>query len=335
MKDHMGSGGKQSDRDYDFDVVVIGEINVDLVLEGNVIPKFGQKEQIVDQANLVVGSSAAIFAFGASRLGLRTAFIGKAGDDLFGTFMLQAMRKRGIDTEGVVLTSDISTGLSAILTTKNDRAILTYPGTIPELQYDEVDFSVLSKARHFHLSSYYLLDNLRPDIPKLLNKVKQMGLSISLDTNYDPREKWDDELHQALGYVDVLFPNEVELQAISGKDSTEEAWRSLSETVPILAIKMGESGAMAKYKGGSPIYQGAYKMETADTVGAGDSFDAGFIYGYLNGWSDIKTLQFAVACGSLSTRESGGTSSQADVKEAIETIQNIPLIDNSDLPKNS
>ena len=305
----------------EFDIMVVGEINADLILKGNVVPAFGQVEQIVDSANLVMGSSAVIFACGTSRLGLRTAFIGKVGDDFFGEFMLGSMRKRGVDVSGVRVGHEIGTGLSVILATKGDRAILTNPGCIPELRYEDINFDLVEKCRHFHLSSFFLLDNLRPDIPKLFKKVKEIGLSVSLDTNYDPVEKWNGDLNSALDYVDIFLPNETEAMAISREKKIDGALDSLSKRVQTTVIKLGKEGAVIRDKIHGEIHQKAVNVEVVDTVGAGDSFDAGFIFGYLNKWPLEKTIQLAVACGSISTLKSGGTDGQATIDNAEVFIQ--------------
>jgi sugar/nucleoside kinase (ribokinase family) len=180
---------KMTDRDYD--VLVVGELNADLILRGDVTPAFGQVEKLIDDAALTIGSSSAIFACGAARLGLRVAFIGKVGDDEFGRFTLRELNQRGIDAGGVVIDRALPTGLSVILSRPSDRAILTHLGSIAALRFDEIDLSWLSRARHLHLGSFYLLDALRPDVPRLFDEAKARGLTISIDTNYDPTEKWE------------------------------------------------------------------------------------------------------------------------------------------------
>src|SRR5512139_1084207 len=95
-----------------FDILVAGEINPDLILSGNVIPEFGQVEKLVDGAALTIGSSSAIFACGTARLGLKVAFIGVCGEDVFGRFMLDEMSKRQVDVSHVIIRSDGQTGLS-------------------------------------------------------------------------------------------------------------------------------------------------------------------------------------------------------------------------------
>jgi sugar/nucleoside kinase (ribokinase family) len=303
------------------DVVAIGEINVDLILSGNVRPVFGQTEKLVREANLCIGSSAAIFACGAARLGLKTAIVGKVGRDVFGEFMTDSLAAKGIDTSALVTDQEIRTGLSVILSEGQDRAILTYPGTISDLRFSEIDFSVVRRARHLHLGSFFLLDSLRPDIPRLCHEAHRVGMTVSLDTNYDPTGKWNGGVHEALRDVDIFLPNAAEAKSIAGQELVENAVKILADKIPLVAVKLGEQGAMAK-KGSAPIISmGSQMVDVVDTVGAGDSFDAGFVFGFLQGWELREALELAVCCGSLSTRKSGGTEAQPDLDEAMQFIR--------------
>ena len=304
-----------------FDVVVVGEINADLILRGNVDPAFGQVEQLVDDANLVIGSSAAIFACGLARLGLKTTIIGKVGDDIFGKYMVESLNARNVDTSGVIVDPKIPTGLTLILAKKEDRAILTYLGSISAMRYSEIDFSLIYCSRHLHLGGFFLLNNLRPEIPKLFHTARDRGLSISMDTNCDPAGKWGGGLQEAIKHIDVLLPNDREARAIAGEDNLDRAVDILAKSVPMLGIKLGRHGAMCRRGSEETMLQRSLPVEVIDTVGAGDSFDAGFVYGYLNKWNLTKTLKLAVSCGSLSTREAGGTEAQAALSEAMKFVE--------------
>lgn len=305
--------------DKRFDLIVVGELNVDLILTGEVEPAFGQVEKLVNSATLALGSSSGIFACGAARLGLRTAFIGKLGDDLFGHFMIEQLHSRGIDTQGVILDPSLQTGLSVILARGADRAILTFPGSIPALRFDEVNGELLAQARHLHLGSYFLLDNLRPDAVRLFRLAHELGLTTSLDTNYDPLEAWDGGVQRLLDHTDIFLPNATELKGITGQQEVDIGLEQLSQQVPAVAVKLGAQGSLARC--GSLVVQApALPVQVADTVGAGDSFDAGFIYGHLAGWSLERTLQFATICGSLSTTQPGGIAGQPTLYEALEHL---------------
>lgn len=298
-----------------YDVAVVGEINPDLILTGDVTPEFGQVEKNVESGGLRVGSSAVIFACGAARLGLKVVFLGQAGDDVFGRFMVESMRAAGIDTGGVMIDSDGQTGYSVILSRGDDRAVLTYLGLIPDLRFDDIDLDLIAQAAHLHLSSYFLLDALRPDVPRLFAQARRAGLTVSLDTNYDPREDWGTGLDAALAQIDLLLVNETECKAITRAADAATGRAALAERIPVVAIKRGGDGATAQ-RGDEVVSAPPLSVTVVDTVGAGDSFDAGFVYGTLAGWSLDCCLKLAVCCGSLSTRAHGGTDAQPTWDEA-------------------
>jgi sugar/nucleoside kinase (ribokinase family) len=299
-----------------FDLVVVGDVNADLVLSGDVTPVFGQVEKLLDDASLVIGGSATIFACGAARLGLRVAFVGKVGDDVFGRFMVEALEQRGIDTSGIVRDPVVKTGLTVILSRGHDRAMLTYAGTIGALRYDEIDLDFLQAARHLHMGSYFLLENLLPDVPRLFAEAQQRGLTVSLDTNYDPAEQWDSGLEKTLRHVDIFLPNETELMRIMRAPDWRKGLAEASRIVPTVVAKLGAQGA-AVQQGDRFAHQPVLPVQVIDTTGAGDSFDAGFVYGHLQGWPLDRTLGLAMACGACSTRAAGGTAAQPSLEEAL------------------
>jgi sugar/nucleoside kinase (ribokinase family) len=301
-----------------FDILVAGEINPDLILSGDVTPEFGQVEKLVDSATLTIGSSSAIFACGAARLGLKVAFIGVCGDDVFGRFMLDEMQKRNVEIENVIVHPNGFTGLSVILARGADRAILTHPGLISALQASDISDSLLRRARHLHVASYFLQTALQPDLPNLFRRARSFGLTTSLDTNYDPSEKWlgFDEL---LSVTNVFLPNEKEAVSLSGESNVDLAADRLKVRVETLAIKIGAEGALGVNQN-QKVRAASIPVNVVDTVGAGDSFDAGFLFGHLNGWSLQKSLQLACVCGAISTQKAGGVSGQPTLEEAIRHV---------------
>lgn len=305
--------GSATDRPYD--LLVAGEINPDLILSGNVLPEFGQVEKLVDDAVLTIGSSSAIFACGAARLGLRVAFTGLCGDDLFGQFMLEQMRQRQVDVDHAIVVPGGTTGFSVILSTGQDRAILTLPGLTTDLRAEQVGDDLLSQARHLHVGAYFLQQALQPGLPRLFDRARALGLSTSLDPNYDHTEQWSgfDEL---LSRTDAFFPNATEARSLTGKSNILEAADCLRDKAGAVAIKLGEQGALG-VRGAHTVKVGSIAVKVVDTVGAGDSFDAGFIYGYLNGWELERSLRLGCVCGALSTRAAGGTPAQPTLHEAL------------------
>ena len=301
-----------------YDILVAGEINPDLILSGNVVPEFEQVEKLVDSAALTIGSSSVIFACGAARLGLKVAFIGKCGDDIFGRFMLDEMQTRGMDVENVTVVPGGSTGLSVILNRGTDRAILTHPGLIAELQASSIPDDLIHQTRHLHVASYFLQTKLQPDLPDLFRRAHAFGVTTSLDPNYDPLEKWEG-FNELLPVIDIFMPNEAEAKSLTGAQTLDEAANRLGSMVEALAIKRGADGALGVMHH-EKVSVSSIPVQAVDTVGAGDSFDAGFLYGYLQGWTMEKSLRLACICGALSTQQAGGTNGQPTLEEAMQHL---------------
>jgi len=301
-----------------FDILVAGEINPDLILTGDVVPAFNQVEKLVDDATLTIGSSSAIFACGAARLGLKVGFIGVCGEDVFGRFMLDEMSKRHVDVGNVIRSQSGSTGLSLILNQGSDRAILTHPGLIGELRASDISDAVLGDARHLHVASYFLQTKLQPDLPDLFHRAHSLGLTTSLDTNYDPSAQWIG-FNELLSATDVFLPNGTEALALTRTSDVESAARKLATKTKLVAIKLGADGALVCEKN-ELIRASSISISVIDTIGAGDSFDAGFLYGYLNRWKLDMTLRLGCVCGTLSTRQAGGTNGQPTLEETLEYV---------------
>jgi sugar/nucleoside kinase (ribokinase family) len=302
-----------------FDLLVAGEINPDLILtDPNLTVGFGQQETLVESAMLTIGSSSAIFACGAARLGLKVAFIGVVGNDLFGRYMLDAMQECGVDTSPVLVDPRQKTGVSVILSRGADRAILTYAGSMAALRDEMVTDELLSQCRHLHVASYFLQLGLQPGLRDLFQRAHTLGLTTSLDTNWDPSGEWGDII-ALLTQVDVFLPNSNEALALSGAADIDSAAATLSRNCGLLAVKLGANGGLAR-QGNQTVRVPALPVAVVDTVGAGDSFDAGFLFGFLSAWPMERSLRLACACGSLSTQAAGGTQGQPTLGEALEVI---------------
>ena len=302
-----------------FDVVTAFDICVDFLMDlGKIEPEFGQKEKLVNGYGLEMGGSACIFACQCSKLGLSTAGVGSIGNDSFGAFMLECLKKDGVDTS-FIRNNQEKTALTLCLNKDGgDRSILTYMGAMDTVQRAWIE-ELLPKTRHLHICSYYLLKSLQTAYPDILKKAKELGVTVSLDTNWDPDENWDGGIRNILPYVDVFLPNENELMLITEQDNVQDALRYAGVLVPTIIVKCGKDGAYAYQKG--EIHKcDALKVTVADTVGAGDSFNGGFIYGFLSGLSVADCLKAGTICGSLNASKPGGTAGQpklADLKNYL------------------
>jgi sugar/nucleoside kinase (ribokinase family) len=262
---------------------------------------------------LTLGSSSAIVAHNLSALGSRVGFQSRIGDDPLGRIALERLKEGGVDVSKVrVISGGATTGLTVILPHEHWRNILTYSGTIAELSWDDLDLDYLADSRHFHFSSYYLQKALHPRVGELFRYLKSKGLTISLDTNDDPDDRWEGGLHELLRHVDVFLPNEREACKAAGTEDLEDAVRKLAELVPLVVVKCGRKGAIAQ-RGTERFTAPTKEVVMVDPVGAGDSFDAGFLHEYVRGADLQKCIESGNLAGALSTTRPGGTEAFRDV----------------------
>ena len=292
-----------------YDIIVFGDTCVDLILrDDDAVPRFGQVEKLVAGYDLMMGGSCCIFATQAAKLGLKVALLGKVGGDAFGQLILDALQAAGVETDFVAVDRELQTGLTVHLVQADDRAMLTYPGSLAALKPADVTDGLLAAAAHLHYGSLYLHSGLLPDWIGIVKRAKRHGLTVSLDTNWDPDERWDVGLAQAFPYVDILLPNQQEALHLSGDNELERAVAALRRQVSILAVKQGAAGAMAFHQGDRFVQ--SVQAADGDGIGAGDSFDAAFVAGWLNGLPIDVCLSIACQCGRAVASQTGGTAGQ-------------------------
>jgi len=295
------------------DISIAGEINLDLIMYGlpQVMPV--ERELLGTDFQLTLGSSSAIFAHNLSVLGSAVGFVTLVGTDALGKVALERLEEGGVDLSRVRVNerSTTSTGVTLILPHGRERHILTYLGTMGELRLDDLDLDYLKSARHFHLSSQFLLKALEPDLPYLFRELKSAGLTISLDTNDDPSGQWGGVFPELLEYVDVLLPNEGEACRMVNKLTLNEALGELARQVPCVAVKCGSRGSLVSM-GGKKYSVSGVSVTPVDTIGAGDSFNAGFLFAWLHGWPPDQCAYAGNVAGALSTLRVGGTEAFRD-----------------------
>jgi sugar/nucleoside kinase (ribokinase family) len=307
--------------DQTIDVLVLGDVNPDLVLAApDLRPAFGQAEVLVDSAQLTIGGSGSIMACAAARLGCRTAIAGVVGDDVFGHFMIDALRERGVDTSGLVVEATLQTGLTTVLARAGDRGMITFAGTIAALSADAIDPTLIRRARHIHVASYFLQRALTPQLPALFARARATGATVSVDPNWDPSGGWDSGLSTLLGAIDLLLPNAEEAMRIAGRPDPVQAAHALSAAGATVVVKLGADGALAVRAGQEFHAPATAGVSPIDTIGAGDAFDAGLLAGLLAGEGLDPALALACACGALSTRAAGGTAGQPTLAEATAAV---------------
>jgi sugar/nucleoside kinase (ribokinase family) len=303
-----------------FDVTIAGELNLDLILYGvpEEIPR--ERELLASDLSLTLGSSSAIVAHNLSSLGSRVGFASCVGSDSFGELAIARLAAAHVDVSKVAILPGRKTGLTVIMQRDSWRNMLTYPGTISDLRLADLDIDYLSSAKHFHLSSYYLQRGLQLDIPALLKQMKSAGVTTSLDCNDDPDDRWQGGIRDALQYVDIFLPNAREAMHLSGTRDVQSSVKNLAKIVPLVVVKLGAEGAIAR-RGEEAWSSPALKLEVVDPVGAGDSFNAGFLHEYLKG-SDVQTcLAAGNLAGALSVTRAGGTEAFRDADHREEFLK--------------
>jgi len=294
-----------------FDVSVIGELNLDLILYGLPPELVLEREHLAKELSITLGSSSAIFAHNLALLGNKVSFSACIGSDPFGEICMKRLGESGVDLSRVRRLPGKTTGLTVILPQRSQRFILTYPGTMYDMTSRELELNHVLNAKHLHVSSYFLQKGIRPHLIEVFRKAKEAGLSTSLDTNDDPDDRWSGDVQLLLKYVDIFLPNEREACKLAQTDDIERAAQVLAQKVPILVIKRGSQGANAwagkeKFTAFPPV------VDMADPVGAGDSFDAGFVHQYIRGGKVAECLKFANIAGALSVTRAGGTEAFRD-----------------------
>jgi sugar/nucleoside kinase (ribokinase family) len=295
-----------------FDVTIAGEINLDLIFYGLPEELPTERELLASDFRVTLGSSSAILAHNLAALGLSVGLITRLGDDPLGAIALERLMEKAVDLSRVrKVSGSTSTGVTVLLAHSGKRHILTYPGTMFDMGTEDLDLEYLASARHFHLSSLFLHRALRPHLPDIFRQLKAAHLTLSLDTNDDPEDRWGDPLDELLGVVDIFLPNENEACRITGQPDAESAIQILAQRVPLVAVKCGARGAIVQQDGCRWLVP-AEPVTPVDTIGAGDSFNAGFLAAWLRGESPRACAELGNRTAALSTLRPGGTESFRD-----------------------
>lgn len=300
-----------------FDVMVIGELNVDLIL--NQIESFPEvgKEIIASKMDLVLGSSSAIFASNLSSLGSKVSFIGKIGNDSFGDVVLENLQNKGVGTDQIIIDKNLKTGATVVLNYDEDRANVTHPGAMEELCIGDITSKILQQAKHVHISSIFLQPKLKENIYEIFKFAKELGLTTSLDVQWDPAEEWDLDLERLLPFVDVFLPNEQELMNLTGAKELKAALNKVEKLGKIIVVKRGSKGSICCNNGKQTELPAYLNKSVIDAIGAGDSFNSGFIFKFIQGANLSECQKFGNLTGAINTTQAGGTAAFSDIQTIL------------------
>jgi len=288
----------------DFDLLVLGDLNVDIILSGMAsLPRPGTEETATG-LDFRSGGSAANCARAAAKLGARVAFIGLVGSDDFGEFVLDGMTAGGVNMDYVRRAAGVKTGVTVSLSMAHERAFATYLGSVGEFALEHVDFSAFDRARHLHVGGYFLQRRLRGSHREIFQRARESRLTTSFDVGWDPEQRWNGDLPGLLEIVDIALPNETEVLHLTGEEHLGTAVARLAEKVPTLAVKLGADGALGR-QGNFEARASAYPVQVLDTTALGDCFNAGFLVAHLEGRPLEHCLRLGNAAAAIAASRMG------------------------------
>ena len=291
-------------------VLFIGEINVDVMMGGLESFPVRDREITCSSFEITIGSSTAICSCAYASLGGDASFVGLAGNDDYGDFMVRGMNDYGINTDLIARTDKVRTGVTLNLIHDGTRTQVTYPGTIAEFSDDYIDYSALGTFDHIHIASPYLQTKFIDDVTKVLTFAHENNISTSLDPQWCPGESWT-HLDEWLPLVDFFFPNKDEALSISKAGDVVRACSELAGRTACPVVKAGREGVYIMHDGAVRTVP-ALTVDVVDTTGAGDSFDAGFLYAILEKDMDrLEAARFANAVAGRSCTLIGGVNARS------------------------
>ncbi len=306
------------------EVVCVGILVADVF--GNPIlslPAAGELA-LLDNYLLTVGGCAANTAADLQRLGRTSAVLGKIGDDLFGDFVLQDLKKLGIDVTSVRRSGTHPTSCTFIVNVRGeDRRFFHCFGANADFSIADVDWKVLEGARAVYVGGFFAMPAFRAEqVALLFQEAKRRGLITVLDTVIAAGAKPSlEDIERILPQTDAFLPNTDEARALTGRNDPREQAEILGRSNPncTIVITLGREGALAR-RGSEVLRAGAFKVESLDESGGGDAFDAGFLVGLLEGWPLQHSLRFASAVGASCTRALGCHAGVFSYEEAVAFI---------------
>ncbi len=295
------------------EVLVAGGIYCDLVFSGLAgMPALGEETR-TRQFTMTVGGGAFITASGLARLRVHTGLLAYVGKDLLGRFQLQNLRRAGVDTSRVVRHPELGAGLSVAFSTASDRGFLTYPGCAASTGdlLDAWPSGGDPPVRHVHFAG--MPPPFAARLP-LLERLRSAGTTTSLDIGWNPAQYDSPGFREVARRVTIFMPSWRDAAWFTGCDDPGAALEALAEFVEVPVVKLGPEGAIAM-RDGRAFRASPPPVTAVETTGAGDAFDAGFLWAFLRGEPIARCLSAGCVCGALSTRAPGGTAAFPSLRE--------------------
>lgn len=304
------------------DVVLLGDINIDMVVQIPGYPVRGG-ESVATAVEMYTGGSAVNTAMALASLGVNTGFIGCVGQDALAAQALSDLAEVGVDHRYVQFSTSISTGLIYIVVTPDgERTMFASRGANMLTQTSELWRQYLQGTRWYHLSGYALLAQPQQEAALFaLELAEHQRCRISIDVGVELAFRHRQQVLNLLPRLDIVFPNEDELALLAPGMSTEDGLTYLLDHgARAVLAKRGKDGCLIA-AGRERLHVPSFQVQVRDTTGAGDSFNAGVILGRLVGLSWPASAALGNAFGALATTKQGAAAGSLSAARAARLLE--------------
>ena len=305
------------------DVLCVGILVADVITKPvSEVPAKGLLSR-VDSIEMFTGGNAMTAAINISKLGLKSAVMGKVGNDAFGNFLVDTLKEKGIETASVSIDDKVQTSVSVVLSDPcGERTFLHCVGANGTFSIDDVNWDVVEQSKVVFVTGSFLLDTFDGEqTMQFLKRCKEMGKVTALDVCYDSKQRWGEVLNMAMPYIDIFLPSIDEAEKLADCTDVEKIADVFFERgVGSTVIKLGSKGCyVRKEKEAKAVIIPAYKgINAVDTTGAGDSFCSGFLAAYASGEDFVECARFGNATGAHCVMAMGATTGMKSYKEIKE-----------------
>lgn len=314
------------------EVFVLGDINIDTVWPLPEFPVPG-RDGLTELLKVEIGGAIVNSAIVLDKLGIPTGLLGCVGDDVWAEKIRKEISKSGINLSYLQTSKEHITGITFIIVTPDgERTMFSCRGANTQLDPDEIDEEMIKQAGLLHISGYALLDAPQRDAAQQAVKLaKKNNIPVSLDTGLEPVLKDPQGLLKIMSEVDICITGMQEVTALFDCTSLEEGTEKLlAAGIQLAALKLGEKGCFVATKEDSFLCPG-FKVKAVDTTGAGDSFTAGMLYGWMHGLSLRATAVLANALGALASTVYGAGFSFPDKQKILDFLVSIKEISDEEM----
>lgn len=311
------------------EIICMGNLVANVI--ARTVDRLPQRDELVlvDETKLLCGGNHASVATVLGRFGIDVGVIGRIGADGFGQFLTTFLESCGVDNSGVIVDDSTDTSVTIAPTRKDgEKGFLHSMGANANLCETDIDWNspLFQAARFFHLGSLFVLPSLDGQpAARVLEMARSRGLITSVDLVWDATGQWMKLLEPCLPFIDYLFPNYAEAQALTSRTELQDiADLLLDRGVRVVAIKMGANGCYLKTTD-HELHLPTFNVQALDTTAAGDAFEAGFLTGLIRGWDLERTTHFANGVGAYSVTQVGEILGTATTDEILDFMKNTEM----------